>query len=49
MKISETDTGVLAKGVDEIRFTYTVQADPGAQPSPTIREIDVFGVATGPQ
>ena len=49
MNISETATGVLAKGVDQIRFTYTVQADPGTQPSPTIREIDVFGAATMPQ
>ena len=49
VNISETATGVLAKGVDQIRFTYTVQADPGAQPSPTIREIDVFGAATMPQ
>ena len=49
VNISETSTGVLATGVDEIRFTYTVQADPGAQPSPTIREVDVFGTATVPQ
>lgn len=47
-KVNVTDnaTGILASSVDQIRFTYTIPSDPGSQPSPTIREIDVFGVAT---
>jgi hypothetical protein len=42
VNITEVVTGILASGIDEIRFTYTV-ATGGSQPSPTIREIDVFG------
>lgn len=41
--ITENATGILATEVDEIRFTYTVPPSGGANPSPTIREIDVFG------
>ncbi|MEP4078003.1 hypothetical protein [Haloferula sp.] len=46
VNITEDDTGILATGVDQIRFTYTVPAGATGQPSPTIREIDVFGTAT---
>ena len=47
-KVNVTDkaTGILASGVDEIRFIYTIPASGGTNPSPTIREIDVFGSAT---
>lgn len=46
VNITEDTTGILASGVDEIRFTYTVPASAGQNPSPTIREIDVIGTAT---
>lgn len=46
VNITEDVTGILASNVDEIRFTYTVPASGGPQPSPTIREIDVFGMPT---
>ena len=46
VNITEDTTGILATGVDQIRFTYTVPDPAGTQASPTIREIDVFGVAT---
>ncbi|MEN8864565.1 MAG: sialate O-acetylesterase [Akkermansiaceae bacterium] len=46
--VVKNDGSNLATGVDQIRFTYTIPADPGTQPSPTIREIDIFGTATTP-
>ncbi|MEP4078002.1 sialate O-acetylesterase [Haloferula sp.] len=46
--VARSDASNLATGVDQIRFTYTIPANPGTQPSPTIREIDVFGTATTP-
>ncbi|MEP4078001.1 PEP-CTERM sorting domain-containing protein [Haloferula sp.] len=49
VNITEDDTGILATGVDQIRFTYTIPDPSGVQASPTIREIDVFGVATIPE
>lgn len=47
--ITEDSTGILATNVDQIRFTYTVPASGGSNPSPTIREIDVFGSASIPE
>jgi PKD repeat protein len=44
VNITEDETGLLASGIDQIRFTYTVALG-GQNPSPTIREIDVFGAA----
>ena len=49
VNITENATGTLVSGVDEIRFTYTVPASGGNNPSPTIREVDVFGAATFPE
>ena len=49
VNVTEDATGILATGVDQIRFTYTVPASGGTQPSPAIREIDVFGSATVPE
>lgn len=49
VNITESATNILATGVDQIRFTYTIPAGASGQPSPTIREIDVFGVATVPE
>lgn len=49
VNVTEDATGILATGVDQIRFTYTVPDPAGTQGSPTIREIDVFGVATIPE
>lgn len=46
VNVTEDATGLLATGVDQIRFTYTIPTPTGTQGSPTIREIDVFGVAT---
>jgi PKD repeat protein len=45
VNITEDQTGLLASGIDPIRFTYTVALG-GENPSPTIREIDVFGAAS---
>lgn len=43
--LTENATGILASGIDRIRFTYTITGG-GTYPSPTIREIDVFGSPT---
>lgn len=48
VNITENASGVLAFGIDQIRFTYTITGG-GPQPGPTIREIDVFGVASVPE
>lgn len=39
--VTEDVTGILASGVDQIRFTYNIQSA-----GPAIREIDVFGAPT---
>jgi hypothetical protein len=49
VNITEDATGILATGVDQIRFTYTIPTPSGSQASPTIREIDIFGTATIPE
>jgi PEP-CTERM motif len=50
VNITEDATNILASGVDQIRFIYTVpNPSGGGNPGPTIREVDVFGVATIPE
>jgi len=46
VNITEDASGILASGVDQIRFIYTVPSPAGNNPAPTIREVDVFGSAT---
>ena len=47
VNVTENVTGILATGVDAIRFVFTVPSSAsGSNPSPTIREIDVFGAAS---
>ena len=46
--ITEDVTGVLASGVDQIRFTFADPGAGGAFPGTVVREIDVIGSATSP-
>ena len=48
--VTITDTGgVLAAGVDSIRFTFADPGPGGAFPGTVVREIDVVGVASVPE
>jgi len=48
--VTVTDnTGVIASGVDQLRFTYRQTGTWGSSPGAVIRELDVEGVATIPE
>lgn len=47
--ITEDATGVLASGVDSIRFIFEYPGDGGNSAGTVIRELDVYGVAAVPE
>jgi len=46
VEIAEDSTGILASGIDSIRFTFSSPGTDGRSPGTVIRELDVYGTAT---